>query len=148
MEAVLLIGVQASGKSTFYKEKFFNTHVRISNDLLKTKNREKLLLEYCSNTQMSFVVDNTNATKDIRKKYIESAKEAKIPVIGYYFKTNLSLSIERNKKRVKKEIVPIAGILGTHKKLEIPTVEEGFSELYYVESNDNEFIIKDWQDEV
>ena len=69
--SVLLIGIQASGKSTFYKEKFFNTHVRISNDLLKTKNREKLLLEYCINTQMPFVIDNTNSTKEVRKNYID-----------------------------------------------------------------------------
>lgn len=30
MEAVLLIGVQATGKSSFYKERFFNTHIRIN----------------------------------------------------------------------------------------------------------------------
>jgi len=55
MEVILLIGIQASGKSTFYKEKFFNSHIRISNDLLKTKNREKQLLEYCINTKMPIV---------------------------------------------------------------------------------------------
>ncbi|MEL6944740.1 MAG: ATP-binding protein, partial [Bacteroidota bacterium] len=36
MQAILFIGIQASGKSTFYKERFFNTHVRISMDLLNT----------------------------------------------------------------------------------------------------------------
>jgi predicted kinase len=70
MEAIILIGIQASGKSTFYKEKFFNTHIRVSNDLLKTKNRVKLLLDYCKNTGISFVIDNTNITKNDRKKYI------------------------------------------------------------------------------
>ena len=30
MEAVIFIGIQASGKSTFFKERFFNTHVRIN----------------------------------------------------------------------------------------------------------------------
>jgi len=148
MEAVLLIGIQASGKSTFYKENLFNSHVRISNDLLKTKNREKLMLEYCNNTQMSFVIDNTNVTKNIRKKYIDIARGLNIPIIGYYFKTDLTQSIGRNEKRIKKEIVPIAGILATHKKLEIPSMDEGFSELYYVETNDNGFVIKEWQDEV
>jgi predicted kinase len=29
MEAVLFIGIQASGKTTFYRERFFDTHVRI-----------------------------------------------------------------------------------------------------------------------
>ena len=147
MEVILLIGIQASGKSTFYKEKFFNSHIRISNDLLKTKNREKLLLEYCIKTQMSFVVDNTNSTREIRKKYIDIAKEASIPVIGYYFKSDLIQSLERNEKRLKKEIVPKSGILSTYKKLEIPQLDEGFTKLYYVE-NKNDFIIKEWEDEV
>jgi hypothetical protein len=30
MEAVILIGIQGSGESTFCRERFFNTHVRIS----------------------------------------------------------------------------------------------------------------------
>ncbi|MCB9352743.1 MAG: ATP-binding protein, partial [Lewinellaceae bacterium] len=32
MEGILFIGIQASGKSTFYKERFFNSHLRISLD--------------------------------------------------------------------------------------------------------------------
>ncbi|MEN3294973.1 MAG: hypothetical protein V7642_4226, partial [Burkholderiales bacterium] len=42
MEMLLFIGIQASGKSTFYKERFFDTHVRISMDLLRTRNRESV----------------------------------------------------------------------------------------------------------
>ena len=34
MEAVIFVGVQASGKTTFYKEQLFRSHVRISLDLL------------------------------------------------------------------------------------------------------------------
>jgi hypothetical protein len=30
MEAVILVGIQAAGKSTFYRERFFQTHLRIS----------------------------------------------------------------------------------------------------------------------
>ena len=41
MEAVILIGIQGAGKSTFYKDRFFNTHVRINLDMLKTRHREK-----------------------------------------------------------------------------------------------------------
>jgi len=147
MEVILLIGIQASGKSTFYKEKYFNSHIRISNDLLKTKNREKKLLEYCLNTQMSFVVDNTNSTKETRKKYIDMVREFSIPVIGYYFKSDLNQSLDRNEKRSKKEFVPRVGVLSTYNKLEIPKMDEGFTKLYYVE-NINDFIIKEWEDEV
>jgi hypothetical protein len=64
MEMIILIGIQASGKTSFYKERFFNTHIRISNDLLKTKNREVQLLDYCKKTEMSpqRIIDGLEAT--------------------------------------------------------------------------------------
>jgi len=39
MEAVILIGIQGSGKSTFYRDRFFNTHVRINLNILKRRSR-------------------------------------------------------------------------------------------------------------
>ena len=36
MEAIIFVGLPGSGKSSFYKERFFDSHVRISLDLLKT----------------------------------------------------------------------------------------------------------------
>ena len=41
MECVIFIGIQASGKTEFYKQNFFKTHVRISMDMLKTRHREE-----------------------------------------------------------------------------------------------------------
>jgi hypothetical protein len=46
MEAVILVGIQAAGKSTFYRERFA-THVRVSLDLLRTRHREHSLLAWC-----------------------------------------------------------------------------------------------------
>lgn len=34
MQAVIFTGLQASGKSAFYRERFFNTHIRINLDIL------------------------------------------------------------------------------------------------------------------
>ena len=59
MTAVILIGIQASGKTTFYRERYFDTHVRLSLDMLKTRRREELLLEACITARQAFVVDNT-----------------------------------------------------------------------------------------
>lgn len=145
MEIVIFCGIQATGKSFFYKKYFFNTHVRISMDLLKTRHREKLFVDLCFFTEKSFVVDNTNPQKKDRANYIERAKERKAKVIGYYFQSNIEESFARNGVRDKKEFVPILGIKATHKKLEIPTFNEGFDELYYVQIVDDEFIIKDWE---
>lgn len=47
MEAVIFVGAQGAGKSTFYSERFFDTHVRISLDVLKTRRREQLIFEAC-----------------------------------------------------------------------------------------------------
>lgn len=69
MEAVIFVGLQASGKSSFYTERFFSTHVRISLDLLRTRNRERRLLTACLETQQPFVIDNTNPSREERTKY-------------------------------------------------------------------------------
>jgi predicted kinase len=148
MEMIIFIGIQASGKSSFYKDNFFNTHLRISNDLLKTKNRENKLLDYCKNTEMPLVIDNTNVTKDARKKYIQFAQEINIPVIGYYFKTDVERSIKWNSERKGKECIPKVGILDAYKRLEKPSIDEGFDKLYYVDIIDNNFIINEWENEI
>lgn len=47
MEAIIFCGIQATGKSTFYRQHFFDTHLRISMDQLHTRNKEGKLLDYC-----------------------------------------------------------------------------------------------------
>ena len=41
------IGIQASGKSSFFHENFRDTRVRLSLDMLSTHPREKLLFDAC-----------------------------------------------------------------------------------------------------
>ncbi|WP_020598991.1 AAA family ATPase [Spirosoma panaciterrae] len=148
MEAVIFCGIQAAGKTTFYKEYFLKTHVRLSLDLLKTRHRERRFLEVCIQTQQSFVVDNTNPGKADRKKYILDAKANGFTIIGYYFQSKISDSIQRNSQRQVKENIPIAGIKGTFSRLEIPELTEGFDKLYYVEITDGKFLIKEWANEI
>ncbi|QDU55829.1 hypothetical protein Pan181_20260 [Aeoliella mucimassa] len=40
MEVVVFIGLQASGKSTFYKQRFVDTHMRLNLDMLRTRYRD------------------------------------------------------------------------------------------------------------
>lgn len=148
METILFCGIQATGKTTFFKENFFKTHIRISLDLLNTRNKEQKFIDACILTQQPFVVDNTNPTKEDRAKYISIAKDNKFKVIGYYFQSKLSESLNRNSQRFGKENIPEIGIKGTFNKLELPSFEEGFDELYYVEIEKNNFIIKKWADEI
>ncbi|MDB5249801.1 MAG: polynucleotide kinase, 3-phosphatase-like [Segetibacter sp.] len=147
MEAIIFCGIQASGKTTFYKEHFFKTHLRISLDLLNTRLKENIFLQTCFTTHQRFVIDNTNATKKARLGYIEKAKTYKFKVIGYYFHSSLGEAIMRNKNRAGKELVPVAGIGGTLKRLEVPAFEEGFDELYKVKIIENRFVIEQMQNE-
>ena len=148
MEAILFIGIQASGKSSFYTSRYFNSHIRISLDLLNTRNKQQLLLDYCFKTQSRFVIDNTNLTRNEREDIIKQAIKNKYKVLGYYFQSKLSDAISRNEKRLGKERIPEIGIRGAYKRLELPCMEEGFDELFYVSLKENEFLITNWKDEI
>lgn len=148
MEIIIFCGIQATGKSTFFKEQFFKTHVRISMDLLHTRHKEQKFIETCLSLQQPFVVDNTNPSAADREKYITTAKAHKFKVIGYYFQSKLSDSIVRNSQRQGKDYVPEIGIKSTAAKLELPSFDEGFDELYYVEIQNQQFNVKNWQNEI
>ena len=133
MEAVIFIGIQGSGKSTFYRERFFDTHVRINLDMLRTRQREQLLFNACLSAQQSFVIDNTNPTKSDRARYMAPARAAGFRVVAYLFKSSVRDAIQRNNQRKLKAKIPPAAIAGTFKKLEPPSLEEGFDEIFTVE---------------
>ena len=83
MEAVILCGVQGSGKTTLYRDRFIETHARVSMDLLRTRAREAAFLKLCLETRMPFVVDNTNPTVADRARYVAPAREAGFKVVAY-----------------------------------------------------------------
>lgn len=148
MEAVLFIGIQGAGKSTFYIDRFFRTHVRINLDMLKTRHREGILFEACLAAKQRFVIDNTNPTAADRCRYMERAKAAGFRVVGYYFQSRLEDCLARNSTRPGKERIPEMGVLRTFKKLEIPSYDEGFDQLFYVQIADDGFTVEEWKDEL
>ncbi|WP_373651740.1 AAA family ATPase [Schlesneria sp. DSM 10557] len=148
MEAVVFIGLQASGKSSFFKERFFRTHARISLDLLKTRNREWQFLQVCLQTGQRLVIDNTNPTREDRARFICPIKDAGFRLVGFYFQSHIDGCLERNRDRCPEERVPDLGICSTAKKLELPSFEEGFDQLYYVRLDAGQFVVEEWQDEV
>ena len=150
MEAVVFIGLQASGKSTFYQQRFANTHLRINLDMLKIPiPRRLILILVCLETQQPFVIDNTNTLKEERRKYIEAGKAAGFRVVAYYFQSRVEDCKRRNDARPPDQQVPLVAILGTHKRLELPTCGEGFDVLWYVRiGEDGAFAIEEWTDEI
>lgn len=117
--------------------------------MLKTRNREDIFLDACIKAKQPFVVDNTNPSIEDRKKYIDIAKSAKFKVIGYYFQSSIVEAIKKNERREGKEYIPLAGIKSTHAKLQLPSLDEGFDELYYVKINEeNKFVVEEWKNEI
>jgi predicted kinase len=148
MEMALFTGVQASGKSTFYRERFFATHMRINLDMLRTRHRERQFMETCLQTGQPFVVDNTNPTKAERQPYVQAAKMARFRVVGYYFQSIVEDCKRRNEERTAEQKVPLPGLLGTYVRLELPSQDEGFDELYYVRLIEGGFAVEGWRNEV
>lgn len=142
MECIVLIGIQASGKSTFYKERYLDTHLRLNMDMLRTRYREKLLLQAFAEAKQPFVVDNTNPLPEDRAKYIEAARTQRFRIVGYFFVPDYEESVRRNARRVGKTQVSEIGIQSVAKKLVPPTYAEGFDELYEVRSAEGSFIIE------
>ena len=132
MQAIIFCGIQASGKTSFYRERYFDTHVRISLDVLHTRRRELLILAACIEGRQPFVVDNTNPTVAERARYLAPALAAGFEAIGYFFATEPGAAFERNRRRPGRAAVPAAGLSATYKRLQIPTREEGFHRLYRV----------------
>ena|SRR5581483_10031389 len=142
MEIILFIGIQGSGKTTFYRERFFDTHLRLSLDMLRTRPRLEMLLKACIAAQQRVVIDNTNPLAAERWPWIVMAKAAGFRVIGYYFKPEVRRAIKWNSLRPGKQAIPVPGLLGTMKKMEKPTMEEGFDELYEVTIDAaNQFVV-------
>lgn len=132
MEAVIFIGIQGSGKSSFFRERFFDTHVRINLDMLRTRRREELLVAACLNAGQSFVIDNTNPLPSDRARYVGRGRAAGFRTVAYFFESSLREALQRNNLRVGKHKVPAPAVAAAYKKLVPPSADEGFDEIYTV----------------
>ncbi len=132
MQAVVLCGIQGAGKTTFFWERFGATHVRISRDLLRTPARERRFLELCLETRQPFAVDKVNATPEDRRAYVEPALTAGFECCAYWLDVPSREAVARNHGRTGRARIPVQGILGTHKRLVVPSPEEGFAIIHRV----------------
>ena len=139
-----MIGIQGSGKSTFC-QKYLPNFYRINLDTLKTRHQEQLAIDECFKCGRNFVIDNTNPTIDERGKYILRAKKEGYKILGYFMESKIKDCIERNNQRTGKACIPATAIAATSNKLQLPSYDEGFDELYFVKNNGLDMAIEDWR---
>src|SRR4051794_38230947 len=126
MELVIFVGLPGSGKSMYYQRHFSGTHAQVSKDL----GHDLRQIAAALRKGESVVADNTHATRQSRKELIDLARSFGARVIGYWFKTPPRECVARNAKREKR--VPRVAIFAIAKKLEPPSLDEGFDELHDV----------------
>jgi AAA domain len=120
MEAIVLCGVQGSGKTTLYRDRFAATHEHVSLDVLGSRVREAALIEACLEEGRPFVVDNTNPTAADRARYVDAARDAGFKVVGYLVEGE-----------GESEHVGPGKAAMTRRRFVRPTPEEGFDELWH-----------------
>jgi histidinol-phosphate phosphatase family protein len=147
---IILIGFQASTKSTVAKEILTN----VPNAVLLSRDTEGGTIESLVPKAERLlqdgkvvILDNTNLTKKTRKMFIDLAKKMKVKVDAHYFKTTIEDCQIRHLRRMYEKFGEIyqTGTSPSHKKdphcfgsvvlfkarkdLEEPTRDEGFSQI-------------------
>ena len=134
MELVALIGLPGSGKSSFHRARYAGTHVHVSKDLLGTARRkdekQMRLVEAALRSGRSVVVDNTNPRRADRAPLIEAAHRLGATATGILVAAPVAQCLRRNEAREGKARVPAVAIYVAARKLEPPSREEGFDEVF------------------
>jgi predicted kinase len=140
VECIILVGLPASGKSSFFRERFAGTHDHVSKDLLRNnrqpQRRQAQLIADSLSLGRSVVVDNTNPSVGERAAIVRIARAHGAEVVGYFFPTEAADALRRNRAREGRERVPAVAIFTTRKRLEPPSLAEGFDRLFRVTMNE------------
>jgi hypothetical protein len=131
-EVAILIGLQGSGKSTFFRDRLAGTHVHVSKDELGKRHRQQRqmrLIDEALTERRSVAVDNTNPSPQEWDPLIAMARDHSAKVTGYWFPPDVPGSLRRNAARPSKTRVPDVGIFATVSRLRRPRRADGFDEL-------------------
>ena len=153
---IVIVGFPSSGKSTYAKSllsKNSKNTIILSRDTLGgliTDIIPKLKEILESNNKSTVIIDNTNITTDTRKPFIKLAQAFQINIEAHYIMNTIEDSqikvLHRMFERYKKiymtgkpekntdaakdpNVFPAAVLFAARKKLEVPTIDEGFSKI-------------------
>lgn len=136
-ELAIFIGLQASGKTTFYRQRLAATHVHVSKDLFprsaRHKQRRQLrLIAEALEADRNVAVDNTNPSPEEWTPLITEGRIHGARITGYWFPPDVEASMQRNAARAPETRVPDAGMYATFRRLRRPRLSDGFDELFAV----------------
>ena len=144
-EAIFLVGVPTSGKSTFSNDKKYKDYVRISSDdILQEVAKErqqsyntvfKANIRFAQIAMMkvlrkaiedgkSIIWDQTNLTRKQRREKLKHIPDT-YKKTAVYFVVSLETALKRNTQRPGK-VIPPEILERMIKEYELPTNEEGF----------------------
>lgn len=136
-ELAVLVGLQASGKSTFRSRRFAGTHTVVGKDLFprsaRNKQRRQMrLIEEALERGRSVVVDNTNPSPLEWAPLIAVGRAHGARVVAYWFPPDVPNTLARNAARQGRERVPDVGFFDTLRRLRRPRRADGFDEVRQV----------------
>jgi predicted kinase len=136
VEVAIMIGLQASGKTTFCRQVLAADHVVVSKDAFPhARNRQRRQMRLISEALAagrSVAVDNTNPSTREWQPLIEAAHAYSAAAVAYWFPPDLTATQERNAIREGRARVPEVGLYATLKRLRQPTRADGFDRVYQV----------------
>ena len=135
---ILMMGIPASGKSTFVARHLQNFS-RINLDNLRTREREDAMLHALFISEEDIVVDNTNVSPEEREKYFQLADQNGYMTVGIFMESILNDCLKRNAQREGDARIPDVGVEARAKNLVPPTDDEPFDYLIFAKMKDGDF---------
>ena len=155
-ELLILVGIQASGKTTYCRQHLAGGYLHVSLDNWRGKGNvrgkeHRAILEALSAAAADsagdirgVVVDNTNTTAATRRRYFDYAAEfaaaagREVRMIAYFFDADLESCLQRNAQRPADApagtpyFVPPEAIRRFQARLRPPDHGEGFEKIFRV----------------
>ena len=149
MKIVIAVGLPGSGKSTYFKHRGWNA---ISSDEIRRliaddpedqtiHARVFATIRYLIRQRLAAgrpvtYVDATHLTRWERRPYISLARRYGCEIEALFFDVPVETCIQRNEGRER--VVPRRVIVEMSRKLQVPTLEEGFDRVIWPRMNANE----------
>ncbi|UGY93939.1 ATP-binding protein [Streptomyces gobiensis] len=131
LDVAVLVGLQASGKTTFYEQCLSGHYTLVSKDLFPRSARNKQqrqmrLVEEALTAGRSVAVDNTNPSPEEWDPLVALIHAHDATVTAYWFPPDVTGSLQRNAPREGRDQVPDVAIFATLNRLREPSFSDGF----------------------